>query len=93
MQKHAQRQFFRDIHKWIKEGCPRLNDHQFRSDVGLCGNYQLWCDSGNKQKAQKPFQFVKNSPFNLSLYQYSVEAYNETIYQNAERLAYIKKHS
>ena len=92
MQKHAQRQFFRDIHKWIKEGCPKINARHFRPDVGLCSNYRLWCDTGKKQEAEEPFHFESLHPFNSGVHQYNSEADNDTIYQNAKRLAYIKKY-
>ena len=79
-------------HKWIKDGCPKINDHLFRNNYGLCGNYTEWCIAGNKKVAQEPFHFNSPFPFNTSTGQYSYEANTATIYQNAERLAYIKKY-
>ena len=94
MQKHAQRQFFRDIHKWIKDGCPTRNAHNFDPTVGLCMNYEAWCFVGNKQKARKPFHFNSSFPFNSNDFgHYCKETNRAKTYQNVERLAYIKKHS
>ena len=94
MPEHAQRQFFRDIKKWIKEGCPKRNAHKFDPTVGLCLNYKAWCFTGNKQRARRPFHFDGSFPFNSGDFShYHNEAHRAKIYQNAERLAYIKKHS
>lgn len=94
MQKHAQRQFFRDINKWIKDGCQTRNAHNFDPTVGLCSNYETWCFIGNKQRARKPFHFDGHLPFNSNdSSHYCNESDRAKIYQNAERLAYIKKHS
>lgn len=92
MQKHAQRQFFRDIHKWIKDGCPKENTHHFSSTAGLCTNYNIWCFKHNKQPAQKPFHFEDSYPFNENSFHYQSEIKYTTIYQNAKRLEYIKKY-
>ena len=94
MQKHAQRQFFRDINKWIKDGCPKRNAHNFDPTVGLCLNYKAWCFTSNKQRAWRPFHFVGYFPFNSDdSSHYHNEARCAKIYQNAGRLAYIKKHA
>ena len=92
MQKHAQRQFFRDIHKWIKEGCPKENTHHFSPKAGLCTNYKAWCVKHNKQRVQKPFHFEGWYPFNANSVHYNSESEYTIIYQNAKRLAYIKKY-
>ena len=92
MQKHAQRQFFRDIHKWIKEGCQEENTHYFSPNVGLCTNYKTWCFKHNKHRAQKPFHFDGSYPFNATVKHYFSEVEYTVIYQNAKRLAYIKKY-
>lgn len=94
--KKPQRQFFRDINKWIKEGCP--SHRTFFRFGGLCTNYKDWCIDNHKKHHSMKLYFHHLGydsiihPFDETLNDI-LEAINHcTIFENPKRLAFIKKH-
>lgn len=93
----VQRQFFRDINKWVKNGCP--GDHPiFSRYVGLCYNYAEWCKIKGKKDSSRATHltmgFNNSFPFNDGMYSsYRAEIENDTLYNNPARLEFIKIHS
>lgn len=93
----AQRQFFRDIHAWIKQGYPQHKT--FFKGVWLCHNYRLWCNDNGRENhwdgGKAPFVdlgYKSNiSPFNPDTRSMIEEAHQRTIYENPQRLAFINK--
>ena len=93
----AQRQFFRDISAWIKQGC--TEDKTFSTAVWLCYNYKLWCSINGKTNHWKdgkaPFialGYNSNiNPFNSDTRSLLEESEQDTIYKNPQRLAFINK--
>lgn len=94
--KKPQRQFFRDIDKWIKEGCP--HHLTFSRYTGLCTNYALWCIDNCKKNHGMKLYFHHLGydsiahPFDDTIEDLSEAIHQETIFQNPKRLAFIKKH-
>ena len=92
----VQRQFYREIQKWISEG---MKAHPiFRKDVGLCSVYFLWgCHTNNKiHNIRDDFEAAglhSDLPFNESLLDYNKERTTDSIYMNPRRLAWIKEHA
>lgn len=92
-----QRQFFRDIHAWIKQGCPQHKT--FSPIVWLCANYNLWCiDNGKTNRwndGKAPFidlGYKSNiNPFNPDTKLMIEESKQRTIYKNPQRLEFINK--
>ena len=89
-----QRQFYRDIQKWIKEGCP---EHRiFLPTIGICSNYADWCIFYNRTKYNMGDQFIKKGyhsaayPFNSTLTDFLGE---QNKYTNPKRLNWIKFHA
>lgn len=94
--KKPQRQFFRDINKWIQEGCqPHRTFYRFG---GLCTNYALWCTDNCKKRHSIKLYFHRLGydspvyPFDDTIEDLLKEIREETIFQNPKRLAFIKKH-
>lgn len=92
----VQRQFYREIQKWISEG---MKDHPiFHKDVGICSIYRLWGHL-NKNKIhdiETDFETAgldSNFPFNKNLLDYNKERIAESIYTNPHRLAWIEEHA
>ena len=92
-----QRRFFREINKWIQEGCPP--NKTFSPLVWLCYNYNMWCiDNGktnrwNDGKASFIDLGYKSNinPFNSDIASMLEEAKQRTIYKNPQRLEFINK--
>lgn len=94
----VQRQFFRDINKWVKDGCP--DDHPiFSSMSGLCHNYAYWCIiKGKRDRSMESFLklngFHNHFPFNDdNPLAYLSECNKRAIYNNPARLEFIQNHS
>ena len=91
-----QRQFFRDINKWVKEGCPP--HRAFSRFTGLCTNYRYWCADNRKKQYDMKAHFYRlgyNSlvhPFDDTVDDLLKAIEQETIFQNPKRLAFIKKY-
>ena len=92
----VQRQFYRDIQKWISEG---MKDHPvFRKYVGLCSTYHYWSRHTNN-KIHKIGDDFKTAglyqvfPFNENVLDYNKERLAYSIYMNPRRLAWIKEHA
>ena len=92
----VQRQFYRDIQKWISGG---MGDHPiFRKNTGLCFTYRLWGTYTNNKIHRIVNDFTTVglhhvSPFNESLSDYNKERTANSIYMNPLRLAWIKEHA
>lgn len=92
----VQRQFYREIQKWIREG---MKDHPiFHKYASICSIYRLWGfhtdnkihDMGDDFKtAGLDYYF----PFNETVQDYSKELQTGSIYMNPRRLAWIKEHA
>ena len=93
----AQRQFFRDISAWIKNGCPQHKT--FSTAVWLCYNYNMWCIDNGKTNhwndGKAPFidlGYDSNiNPFNSDTRSMLEESEQRTIYKNPQRLEFINK--
>lgn len=92
----VQRQFYREIQKWINEG---MKDHPvFRKYLGLCSTYRYW-GLHTKNKIHNIRDDFKTaglhpvSPFNENLLDYNRERTADSIYMNLLRLAWIKEHA
>lgn len=92
-----QKQFFRDINKWVKNGCPDYHPI-FTRHGGLCVNYSKWCEIKGK-KDRTPITHLTmgfNNPFPFNdgkCDSYVDEIKSCTIYNNPARLEFIKIHS
>lgn len=92
----VQRQFYREIQKWISEG---MKDHPiFRKDFGLCSTYRFWgYHTDNKiHDIRDDFKTAKlhfNLPFNKTMQDYDKERTSDSIYMNPRRIAWIKEHA
>lgn len=92
----VQRQFYRDIQKWINGG---MKGHQiFQKDIGLCFTYRYWSRyTGNKlhdiRDDFKTAGLYQVSPFNENILDYNKERLAYSIYMNPRRLAWIKEHA
>ena len=91
-----QRQFFREINKWIQEGYP---PHlAFSRSRGLCTNYTYWCVANSKKEHSMLLYFLSLGydlpahPFDDTLEDLLKATNQKTIFQNPKRLAFIKKH-
>lgn len=93
----AQRQFFRDIHAWIKQGCTQHKT--FSPIVWLCYNYKLWCIDNRRKNhwddGKAPFialGYKSNiNPFNPDTVSMLEESKQGKIYKNPQRLEFINK--
>ena len=91
-----QRQFFREINKWIQEGCPP--HRTFSRYTGLCINYTYWCTANRKKHHDMKAHLYRLGydslvhPFDDTLDDLLKASDQETIFQNPKRLAFIKKH-
>lgn len=91
-----QRQFFREINKWIQEGCPP--HRAFSRFLGLCRNYEYWCADNRKKQYSIEVYFCRLGydspvhPFDDTFEDLMKAIDQETIFQNPKRLAFIKKH-
>ena len=92
----VQRQFYREIQKWISEG---MKDHPiFHKDVGICSTYRLWGHL-NKNKIhdiETDFETAglhSDFPFNENLLDYTEERTADSLYMNPRRIAWIKEHA
>ena len=92
----VQRQFYRDIQKWISGG---MGDHPiFRKGTGLCFTYRYWSrHTGNKiHNIGTDFKTAGLHPvlpFNENLPEYKEERTANSTYMNPLRLAWIKEHA
>ena len=92
----VQRQFYRDIQKWINEG---MKDHPiFHKFVGLCSTYHYWSSyTGNEiHDIKTDFETAglhPYFPFNENLRDYDKERIADLTYMNPLRLAWIKEHA
>lgn len=98
--------FYRDLQAWINEGCPVENDHHFRKDRGLCANLDKWCMFDYEMSHEHSLaldkeleeQFIEAGlnayyPFNkANRIFFKEECDNWTMFENPERLAWIKNH-
>lgn len=93
-------QFYKELNKWVKEGCP---EHSvFTKNVGICSSYGFWL---KKQKLPKPldtytllqeleeelkiaFQSA-TIPFNESFSDFIKECENTSLYSNRKRINWI----
>lgn len=94
--KKPQRQFFRDINKWIQEGCPPHKT--FLRYTGLCTSYVNWC-ADNRKKHYGMELYIRHlgydsiaHPFDGTIEDLLRAIDRETIFQNPKRLVFIKKH-
>lgn len=91
-----QRQFFREINKWIQEGCP--HHRAFSRFIGLCRNYTYWCADNRKKRYRIEVHFCRPGydspvhPFDDTIEDLLKAIDQETIFQNPKRLAFIKKY-
>ena len=92
----VQRQFYRDIQKWISGG---MGDHPiFRKGTGLCFTYRYWSRyTGNKiHNIGTDFTTAglhPDFPFNENLPEYKKERTANSTYMNPSRFAWIKEHA
>ena len=90
-----QRQFFREINKWIQEGCPP--HRAFSRYTGLCINYTYWCTANRKKHHDMKALLYRLGydslvhPFDDTLDDLLKASDQETIFQNPKRLAFINK--
>ena len=95
------KQFFLEIHEWIEQGCP---EHKaFSNQYGLCTNLTFYNSVKFGFNLKSPSavdyelrEFLKtisggSIPFNEDIFSYRKEQRRRTIYQNLDRLAFIKK--
>lgn len=92
----VQRQFYRDLQKWISGG---MKSHSiFHKNVGLCSTYHLWGHL-NKNKIhdiETDFETAglnPTYPFNENRLDYNEEKAADSTYINPRRLAWIKEHA
>ena len=92
----VQRQFYREIQKWISEG---MKDHPiFHKDVGICSAYHLWGHLNNNKIHDINADFETAGldsvfPFNETLRDYMKELKTDSTYMNPRRIAWIKEHA
>lgn len=104
---HIMQQFYKSMQEWIDAGTPQYSEkhHFFNVDVGLCSNLTAFLisipaidDDAVEFYAEQLENQLKLAglallfPFNQQTC-YHTEKANGTIYQNPERLEWIRKHS
>lgn len=94
----VQRQFYRDIYKWVTQDNCGPNVHGFTKFCGLCSNYLHWTQAHKKKRHSLEDDFYeagfKNTdyPFNTNETQFNNEVANGTFYSNPKRLKWVKDH-
>ncbi len=88
--------FYREILAWIEAGQPEHKN--FMSCTGLCANlfFSPYGGLGIEAEIREQFSFAgldKDYPFNDDHFSYRLEADAFSIYQNPQRLAWIRKHA
>jgi len=99
------KQFFREIHGWVNDGCPEHK--RFDRRHSLCFAAERWfrwslcCDFGTicvaEEEMRKLFKKVDcehfDFPFNAGPKGWMSELEGGDFYQNPKRLAFIKEHA
>lgn len=92
----VQRQFYRDIQKWINEG---MKNHPiFHRSIGLCSAYRYWIRYTGNKRHNIVNDFTTAGlhhifPFNENVPDYNKERMAYSTYMNPRRLAWIKEHA
>ena len=99
------KQFFREIHEWINDGCP---EHKiFDCSDSLCLAADRWFSQSlfrdygaicaAEEEMKKLFKKVdcenSNFPFNAGIEEWVSELASGAFYQNPKRLAFIEEHA
>ncbi len=95
---HIPRQFYRDLQKWIKQGCPQDNPYYWMPTRGICAAWIQWGIIHNRSTSYLDLASVfsaaglnKLTPFNPP--EYGIQFGYETCkFTNPARLAWIKEH-
>ena len=92
----AQRQFYRDLQKWIAAGMPSDSHYLFSAVQGLCENYFRWCSTRKVKARSLSSEFEqaglrRTFPFNNgSAKEFNTERGKR--YKNPLRLKWVKDH-
>lgn len=96
------KQFYQAIQEWVDEGCPPHD--VFQLDSGLCNTLEMWCEKAGYDRELTEqlwdeqagmFQAAgldKNFPFDTEE-SYNHAYYSNAMYDNADRLNWIKEHA
>lgn len=96
---HIPRQFYRDLNKWINQGCPHDNQYYWFPSQGICSAWRAWGEYHNRPASYKDLEPVfiaaglnAVTPFNPPGCEipYRAESHKFT---NPARLAWIREHT
>lgn len=96
---HIPKQFYRDLDKWINQGCPFDNQYHWLPSRGICSAWRAWGKYHNRpafytdlEPAFTAAGLNAFAPFNQP--EYSIPYMKESHkFTNQARLAWIKEHA
>lgn len=92
--------FYKDINKWVEEGCPAYADSGYTCFVGLCSNLVGYCFN-IQYKYHGVLNIMHQQFVDAGLHgrmpfsnpdEYERETFHD-MYENTKRLAWIKDHA
>lgn len=99
--------FYAHVLMWVKDGCPRDNQYNFRIDEGLCGqliSYVIAIDQRRHIKELNRYMsntfhwagLARDFPFNHSFNSFQSfmgEVTHSMLYTNPERMQWLERHA
>jgi hypothetical protein len=86
--------FYKDLQAWLDAGMPA--HPVFNKKRALCASLSVWSSDSCSMQRSLAAQFKRAKlcpvfPFNKPARDYHTECFNSTVYDNVERLAWVKQ--